>query len=130
MKKFARVMAACALAACAAASAGAKTLDPGAAELKRMSIFLSNFTELGYYGFDVGEDGSDGLLHMKSEEGLAELIRFGVWHNYANNFKSRVKRCADKNCPYGSLTIDGKFVAETVKKYFDIDLKNRNMEGS
>ena len=130
MKKFARAMAAWALIVCAAAPAGAKTLDPGAAELKKMSTFLSNFTELGYYGFDVGEDGSDGLLHMKSEEGLAELIRFGVWHNYVNNFKSRVKRCADKNCPYGSLTIDGKFVAETVKKYFDINLKNRNVEGS
>ena len=124
-------MAAWALIACAGTlSAAAKPLDLGAAELKKMSTFLSNFTELGYYGFDVGEDGSDGLLHMKSEEGLAELIRFGVWHNYVNNFKSRVKRCADKNCPYGSLTIDGKSVAETVKKYFDVDLKNRSVEGS
>lgn len=130
MKKFVRAAALCVLVACAATAAGAKTLNPGAAELKKMSVFLSNFTELGYYGFDVGDSGSDGLLHMKSKEGLVELIRFGVWHNYVNNFKSRVKRCADKNCPYGSLTIDGAFVAETVKKYFDIDLKNRNVEGS
>lgn len=42
MKKFARAAALCVLVACAATAAGAKTLNPGAAELKKMSVFLSN----------------------------------------------------------------------------------------
>jgi hypothetical protein len=31
-----------------------------------------------------------------------------------------------KNCPYGSMTIEAKWVAESVKKYFDIDFKHHD----
>ena len=58
------------------------------------------------------------------------IIRFGIGHNYINNFKSRVKKCAEKDCEHGSLTIEGKFVQESVKKYFDLELENRSVMDS
>ncbi len=56
-------------------------------ELERMSTFISNFTELGYYNIINADTISD-----------EELVHFGVWHNCTNNFDSRIKRCPDKNC--------------------------------
>lgn len=53
-------------------------------ELKRMSTFVSNFTELGMMNFHV-DDLSD-----------SELADFGIWHNYRNNFKSRIQHCPKK----------------------------------
>ena len=81
-------------------------------ELKRMSVFLSNFTELGFYDFETETVGRE------------ELIRFGIWHNYINNFKSRIVQCKVKDCEYGSLTIDSKYVEESLKKYFALDFKD------
>jgi hypothetical protein len=94
-----------------------------AADLKLMSTFLSNFTELGFTDFDLKTEGSDELLHMGAPDAAPDLIRFGVWHNYMNNYKSRISPCKVKDCEWGSLTIDGKHVAESVKKYFGIDFK-------
>lgn len=85
-------------------------------ELKRMSTFISNFTEVGMMYFDT-EDLSD-----------SELARFGIWHNWINNFKTRIQRCPDKDCPYGSFIIDRTYVAESVSKYFDLDINHRNVE--
>jgi hypothetical protein len=53
-----------------------------------------------------------------------DLIRFGTRHNYINNFKSRIARCKVKDCPHGSLVIDAKYVAESIKKYFGADFKD------
>lgn len=75
-----------------------------------MGTFISNFTEQGMYDIDI-----DNITHD-------ELVHFGIWHNYINNFKSRIRRCPKKNCPYGSLIIDAKFVEEAVNKYFDLEL--------
>ncbi len=100
-----------------------------AQQLKLMSTFLSNFTEIGLYDFDIRKDGDDDALHL-GDPSNNDLIRFGIWHNYINNFKSRIKKCPEKNCEYGSLVIEGKFVAESVKKYFDINLKNHSVEDS
>ena len=79
-------------------------------EMARMGTFISNFTELGMYNIDIDSVTTE------------ELVRFGVWHNYVNNFNSRIKRCPKKNCPYGGLIIDKKYVAEAVEKYFDIEI--------
>lgn len=98
-------------------------------QLKLMSTFISNFTELGFYDFDVRKDGDDDALHLGNPSN-PDLIRFGIWHNYINNYKSRIKNCSKKNCEYGSLAIDAKFVAESVKKYFDINLKHHSVEDS
>lgn len=117
-KPAVRLIAAPALAALVflAAAAPAFAADPkaySAAELKLMSIFLSNFTEIGFMEFETKEQADDS----------ADLIRFGVWHNYTNNFKSRLGQCPVKDCEWGSLTLEGRHVAESVKKYFDLDLK-------
>ncbi len=86
-----------------------------AAELKRMSTFLSNFTELGFMDFDAEV--------LTNEDDPADMIRFGIWHNYINNYKSRIARCKKKGCEWGSLVIEGKYVTESIKKYFGVDYK-------
>lgn len=85
-------------------------------ERKRMGVFISNFVEIGMNDIDI-DTISD-----------SELAYFGIWHNYRNNFKSRIQRCPDRNCPYGSLIIDKKYVAESVKKYFDLDIRHTSTE--
>ena len=99
----------------ASADAGAFS----AADLKRMSTFVSNFVEAHFPDFD-----------MQKGEAPANsaLIRFGVSHNDHNNFKSRIKRCEQENCKF-SLLIDAKFVAESVKKYFGLDVQHRSVSG-
>ena len=101
----------------------------GKDEMKRMSVFVSNFTEQGLYDFDV-ELESDGMLWLGGLDAASDLIRFGIRHNYINNFKIRIKRCTEQNCKHGSFTLDGKFVQESVKKYFGLDVKNRSVMDS
>jgi len=91
-----------------------------------MSTFLSNFTELGFMDFDIEADGSDELLHLGAADAAPDLVRFGIWHNYINNYKSRIAQCNTNDCPHGSLTINGEFTEESVKKYFDLNLKNQS----
>jgi len=105
-------------------------MKAGAAELKKMSTFLSNFTELGFMDFDVKAKGPDETVHLGAKSSAPDLIRFGISHNYVNNFKSRIAQCKTKNCEWGSLVIDGKYVVESVKKYFDLDLKNQSVTES
>jgi hypothetical protein len=84
-----------------------------ATELKLMSTFLSNFTELGFMNFDAA-------TFLKSDE----IIRFGIRHNYINNYKSRIAKCKIRDCPHGSLVIDAKHVTESIEKYFAVDFKD------
>ncbi len=84
-------------------------------ELKRMGIFISNFTETTMYEFDINE---------LSDE---ELIRFGIGHNVINNPKSTVKKCTRKNCQYGSSVMPKEAVAASVKKYFDLDVEHQSI---
>ena len=87
-----------------------------AAELKKMSTFLSNFTEIGYMNFSA-EDFLNG-------DDPADIIHFGIRHNYINNFKSRIALCKNRNCEWGALVIHGKYVKESIKKYFGADYRN------
>ena len=99
----------------------------GRQDYKKLSVFLSNFTEAGYFNFDIrAENSDDGLTHLGMPENAVELVRFGIIHNFINNYKSRIKKCRDKNCESGPLTIDKKFVAESVRKYFGLELKERD----
>ncbi len=82
-------------------------------ELERMGIFLSNFTELGMMNFTASDVLDD----------VDTLVNFGVWHNYINNYSSRIKPCADTACPHGALTLEAKYVLQTLKKYFAFDIK-------
>lgn len=85
------------------------------AQKKQMSTFLSNFTELSLMEFNADE--------ILNPENPADAIRFGIWHNYRNNYKSRIVPCKDKKCPHGPLTIDPKFVSESIEKYFGAKFK-------
>ncbi len=104
-------------------------------EMKRMSVFVSNFTETGFFNFDLevnGPDNEDELegepkTHLGNPANVTELIRFGIMHNLMNNYKTRIKKCKNPNCEAGDLTLDKKFVEESVKKYFDIDLKKKDL---
>jgi len=85
------------------------------AELKLMSTFLSNFTEVGLINFDASD--------VTNENDPADMIRFGILHNYINNYSNRIALCKEKGCKWGLLVIDGKHVKESVNKYFGYDLK-------
>ena len=98
-----------------------------AAELKRMSTFVSNFTEVGFGDFDMQKSGNADTLHLGGDPSNPALIYFGIWHNYLNNRASRVRPCAEKGCEHGSLVMEAKFVAESVRKYFDLELKHRSV---
>lgn len=75
-----------------------------------MSTFISNFTETGLYNFDNVNDLPD-----------SELIWFGIWHNYI--YDTRIKPCP-RNCGYGSLIVAGKYVSESVRKYFNRGIRH------
>ncbi len=88
--------------------------DFSTTELNRMSVFLSNFTELDMYNFTA----NDIVDNAQSDD----MIYFGIFHNFINNYKSRIQKCHSDNCSHGSLVIQGKYVKESLKKYFDYDL--------
>ncbi|MBQ7155351.1 MAG: hypothetical protein IJR85_07360 [Synergistaceae bacterium] len=99
-------------------------------EVSRMGIFVSNFTEAGLYQFDLEEDGDPDLAHFGDPAFTDELIKFGITHNVINNPKSTIKTCRDKTCEYGKHIISGQSVAASVRKYFDLPLKNQSIEDS
>ena len=99
-------------------------------ELKRMSIFVSNFTEAGLsYNFDVDEDSDSDLTHLGKPENVSELIRFGIIHNVINNPNTAIKKCTDRKCEYGHHIISGQSVAASVMKYFNKSIKNQSIDG-
>lgn len=106
------ILAACSISACATDKSEKLDIKPD--ELKRMSTFVSNFTEVGLMDFNI-----------ETIE-PTDLLQFGIWHNYKNNYKSRIAQCKIPDCKYGMLVIDGKYIAESIKKYFDIDFVNSN----
>lgn len=88
---------------------------PTQKELKDMSLFLSNFTEQGFMDVNVKE--------MSHPDSYPDLVRFGIWHNYMNNFKSRVQQNKDNPGDTGELRIKAAYVEESVQKYFGIKIK-------
>ena len=98
-------------------------------ELKRMGIFISNFTEQGFYNFDIDEDGDDDMIHLGDPSNMSELIRFGIAFNVINRPNGTIRKCTRRACDYGSSTMTGKSVAEAVRKYFDMRIKNQSVTG-
>ena len=119
---------------CAVLGLAGAALGADRQEMKRMSVFLSNFTEARMFNFDIraepyeGEDERVGTVptHLGMPENADELIRFGIVHNLINNYNSRIRKCTDPDCESGSLTIDRKFVVESVRKYFGLELTARD----
>lgn len=108
---------------------GVSSASPSRDELKRMGIFISNFTEQGFYNFDIDEEGDEDMLHLGDPSNMSELIRFGIAHNVINRSKSTVRKCTRRGCDYGTSTMTGKSVAESVRKYFDMGIKNQSVMG-
>jgi hypothetical protein len=71
---------------------------------KRMSAFVSNFTEIEM--FEIKNS-----ARMK----YGDFVYFGVMHNYLNNRKF-VKKTSD-----GKLTVDGRQTFAAVEKYFGLE---------
>ncbi len=95
--------------------AGNAWAAPSDKEIKAMGVFLSNFTELGFMDINVEE--------MSSPDNYPDLIRFGVFHNYINNFKSRIQQNRDNPGDRGDLRIKAGHVEESVQKYFGVKIK-------
>ena len=115
MRKSTIVRLVCTAAVMLLAGAAFAAEAPAKKEIDAMSLFLSNFTELGF--MDTSAEA------IADPENYADAVRFGVGHNYLNNRKSRIvanKKGADKN---GDMSIEAKFVEESVKKYYGVDLK-------
>ena len=97
--------------------------DAGAKERASMGVFLSNFSEVHMLNFDAAD--------VLNPEKPYAMIRFGIWHNYINNYKKRIRNCTDAGCKWGSLTIDGRYVKESIERYFGYKLKEcPSVEGS
>lgn len=110
MKKLLSIVAALLLSAVMALPSSAA--DFTAAQMKKMSTFLSNFTEVGLRDFSAKE--------VLESSNPYDMIHFGVRHNYVNNFRQSVKPCA---CSHGDAAMDGSWVKASLKRYFDYDLK-------
>ena len=84
-----------------------------ASQLKKMSTFLSNFTEVGMRDFTAEE-----VLDPKNP---AEMVRFCIWHHWLNTHHRTIKPSNTRQ--HGDAMIDGVYVKESLKRYFDYDLK-------
>ena len=84
-------------------------------EIQRMGIFISNFTEIGMFDIDIDDIDN------------SELIRFGIAHNIINNPKSTLKKCTLRGCKYGPSLMAGSAVTASVKRYFDLPVKNKSL---
>ena len=115
LKWSGRILAFCLSLGIALAPGTGSAADFDAKNMERMSTFLSNFTELGMVNFQASE--------VLDPQNPGDMIRFGIWHNYINNFKSRVATCTKDGCQWGSLTMDCKYVKDSLKRYFDYDLE-------
>ena len=82
-------------------------------QMKDMSVFLSNFTELGHTDFKRAD-----IINAKNP---GRMIQFGIWHNYLNN-RSAVRQCYQ--CQWGDMTVDASYIQRTLKRYFDYELKH------
>jgi len=98
--------------------------------LEKMSGFLNNFTELNLFNFDTNSEETDGeeegILHLGNPFNVAELIRFGIRHNYIHNNAETVTRAPAAN-DYGNFVMEGKFVSGAVKKFFGMEIKNQSV---
>lgn len=88
---------------------------PSQKQIKAMSLFLSNFTELGFMNVSTEE--------MAQPDSYPDLVNFGVWHNYMNNFKSRIEVNSKKLEKRGDLRIKKRWVEDSVRKYFGLKIK-------
>jgi len=86
-------------------TAGGKEVTLSAAEMKKLNVFFSNFSEAYLAPFTAGNISDE------------ELIKFGVLHNFINNRKQ-----FQKSGEYVMVTFDA--VSKSIEKYFGKTFKN------
>ncbi len=96
---------------------------PSKKELQAMGLFLSNFTELGFTEIVTEE--------MARPENYPDLVRFGIMHNYVNNFKSRIEKNKEGAQGYGDFRIKASWVEESLRRYFGLEVAaNKSVDAS
>ncbi len=95
-------------------------------EMKRMSVFLSNFTECGLMNFDIkqGDEDDEETIHFGSNN--AGLLAFGIRHNAINNRKLIKKTKLTVNNIVYDRSVSSKAVAASVRRYFDLPVNNED----
>lgn len=90
-------------------------------QLKKIGVFLSNFTECSFTSISRGNfiDHPD------------EMVKFAMCHNWINTKRYRLtKKCGKESSKYNNFVqLDPKYVAETVKKYLDYDFREHQGYG-
>ena len=102
---------------------------PSKEELKKMSVFISNFTEARIWEVDIEDfnEYSEKELNEKAKQRLylqkKLFVEFGIEHNHLNNYESKIKNspCSKKKDYY---EIEVKYVQESIDKYFGYKLQN------
>ncbi|MBO6258110.1 MAG: hypothetical protein J6M93_02070 [Succinivibrio sp.] len=114
---------------CGAATASADGFSDE--QIKKLSTFLSNFTEIGFYTVD-NRDFLD-PLHPET------AIRFGIWHNFVNNEESygfcaegkgETKFSDAKGCHIGYFAMPKKYVQNSIMKYLDFTFEDHQSVSS
>ena len=112
---------------------GGTAFSASKAELRRMSDFLSSFTEVGLFNFDMKanfdddeEEEGEPKVHLGMPENVSTLVNFGIMHTLIHG-RNRVKECRDPDCESGPLKLEAKYVAEAVRKYFGVDLAKKKL---
>ncbi len=110
------------LALCATGAAFGASKD----ELKRMSVFISNFTEVRLFNFDLEDDYDNGEEPLHFGGNNAALLAFGVNHNAINNKKLIKKGSFKVNGSTYDRAVDAKTVAASVRRYFDLPVEHED----
>ncbi|WP_349943953.1 tetratricopeptide repeat protein [Lacrimispora sp. BS-2] len=81
-------------------------------EYKKLSIFLSNFSELEFDNFDAADYADE------------QLIEFAIWHTYLNNYNAIIN-VTDSEHYY--LKISAGTIFDVVDKYFGISVMHKSV---
>lgn len=81
-------------------------------EYKKLSIFLSNFSEVGFIDFDIAD--------YKDEQ----LIEFAIWHTYSNNYDAIINETDEAHY---DLKISADIIFDVVDKYFGISVIHKSV---
>ncbi len=111
---------------CVALSVAGAAFGADKAELKKMSIFISNFTEVRLFNFDLEDDDDDGEEPLHFGSNNAALLAFGVNHNAINNKKLIKKGSFKVNGSTYDRAVDAKTVAASVRRYFDLPVEHED----
>jgi hypothetical protein len=91
-----------------------------------MSVFISNFTEVRLFNFDIEEGDDDGKEPLHFGSNNAALLAFGIKHNAINNKKLVKKARLNANGETYDRAVNAKTVAASVRRYFDLPVEHED----